>query len=178
MANEMELMGLFEKHVNKIRQSGNNNYVGLCPYHDDNKSSFSFEVTNGGQFICFACDETGNAIKFAKAMGEDPKPFYSDDYKTHKPLINSRVTAIADLTDKAEEYAENLCENYDKEYYIQIVGHHKGGLVFPYFNKDGIVDGLKYHKPNLHTEGNMSKRWYLEWMLDYYLLYYIMDTMY
>jgi len=168
MANEMELMGLFEKHVNKIRQSGNNNYVGLCPYHDDNKSSFSFEVTNGGQFICFACDETGNAIKFAKAMGEDPKPFYSDDYKTHRPLINSRVTAITDLTDKAEEYAENLGENYDKEYYIQIVGHHKGGLVFPYFNKDGIVDGLKYHKPNLHTEGNMSKRWYLEWMLDYY----------
>jgi 5S rRNA maturation endonuclease (ribonuclease M5) len=105
-------------------------------------------------------------------MGEDPRPFYD------KPLINNGTTTVknktvtpkVDLTDKAEEYAENLGENYDKEYYIkaQRVGHHKGGLVFPYFDKDGNVDGLKYHKPNLHTEGNMSKRWYLEWLMEYY----------
>jgi len=81
---------------------------------------------------------------------------------------NKTVTPKPDLTDKAEEYAENLGENYDKEYYAQRVGHHKGGLVFPYFDKDGNVDGLKYHKPNLHTEGNMSKRWYLEWLMEYY----------
>ena len=172
MVSEMTVMDLFQKHVKNIRPSGNNNYVGLCPYHDDSKSSFSFKGDSVGKFVCFACGEKGNAIKFAKDMGEDPRPFYD------KPLINNGTTTVknktvtpkVDLTDKAEEYAENLGENYDKEYYAkaQRVGHHKGGLVFPYFDKDGNVDGLKYHKPNLHTEGNMSKRWYLEWLMEYY----------
>ena len=117
MVSEMTVMDLFQKHVKNIRPSGNNNYVGLCPYHDDSKSSFSFKGDSTGKFYCFACGAKGNAIKFAKDMGEDPRPFYD------KPLINNGTTTVknktvtpkVDLTDKAEEYAENLGENYDKE---------------------------------------------------------------
>ena len=168
MANEVTAMDLYEKHIKKIKRSGNNNYVGLCPFHDDTHQSLGFNEI--GLYNCFTCGAKGNAISMAKHFNEDPRPFYD------KPLINNggttvknkTVTPKPDLTDKAEEYAENLGENYDKEYYAQRVGHHKGGLVFPYFDKDGNVDGLKYHKPNLHTEGNMSKRWYLEWLMEYY----------
>ena len=168
MVNEMTAMDLYEKHIKKIKRSGNNNYVGLCPFHDDTHQSLGFNEI--GLYNCFTCGAKGNAISMAKHFNEDPRPFYD------KPLINNggtmvknkTVTPKPDLTDKAEEYAENLGENYDKEYYAQRVGHHKGGLVFPYFDKDGNVDGLKYHKPNLHTEGNMSKRWYLEWLMEYY----------
>lgn len=168
MVNEMEVMDLFHRYVKNIRPSGNSNYVGLCPFHNDTHQSFGFN--EDGLYNCFTCGAKGNAITMARHFNEDPSPFYD------KSLINNgkatvkrkTVTPNIDLTDKAEEYAENLGENYDTEYYDQKVGHHKGGLVFPYFDSDGKVDGLKYHKPNLHTEGNMTKRWYLEWKIESY----------
>ena len=166
MVNEMTAMDLYEKHIKKIKRSGNNNYVGLCPFHDDTHQSLGFNEI--GLYNCFTCGAKGNAISMAKHFNEDPRPFYD------KPLINNggtmvknkTVTPKADLTDKAEEYAENLGENYDNEFYAQRVGWYKKRLTFPYFNNDGDVIGIKHHKK--YWEGDGEKKWYLEWMLDDY----------
>ena len=84
-------------YVPNLRPTGGDNYIGTCPHpdHDDKVPSFSvheFDMV----FHCFgsSCDWSGNAVDFAKHFGEDPKPFYSDGYKSNKPLINSRITAI------------------------------------------------------------------------------------
>ena len=76
----MTVMDLFQKHVKNIRPSGNNNYVGLCPFHDDTHQSLGFNEL--GLYNCFTCGAKGNAISMAKYFNENPRPFYSDDYKS------------------------------------------------------------------------------------------------
>ena len=92
MINESEVLSLFERHCNGIKSGGSNQYVGLCPFHDDTHHSFSFN--SEGLYNCKGCGESGNAVKFAKLQNEDPKPYYSDEYKrtdgkqTGKPIKN------------------------------------------------------------------------------------------
>jgi len=76
-----DIYQLFEKYVDDIKNGGTNQFLGRCPFpnHEDNKRSFSFNAD--GLYNCKGCGEQGNPVKFAKAMGENPKPFYSDDYK-------------------------------------------------------------------------------------------------
>lgn len=66
-----------DKHLRKVRQSGSNNIVALCPFHDDHTPSFSMSVVNG-LFICFSCGETGNFRKFLTQIGMTP-----DEIKYH-----------------------------------------------------------------------------------------------
>ena len=44
-------------------------YVGLCPFHDDKKPSFSVSV-NKQLYYCFGCGQGGNAIKFLMEIGK------------------------------------------------------------------------------------------------------------
>jgi 5S rRNA maturation endonuclease (ribonuclease M5) len=175
MTDEMTVMDLYEKYCDRIKSTGSSQYTSLCPFpdHPDRNPSFSFN-TLSTKYYCFGCSVSGNAITFAQFFGEDPTPFYSDDYKSNRTLINNGKTTVKnktvtpklDLTDKAEEYHENLGENYDNEFYAQRVGWHKKRLTFPYFNNDGDVIGIKHHKK--YWEGDGEKKWYLEWMLDDY----------
>lgn len=77
-----DVFGLFNNHVQNIKSSGTNQWIGNCPFpeHQDRKASFSFNSEHG-LYNCKGCGQEGNAIKFAKAMGENPEPYYSEDYK-------------------------------------------------------------------------------------------------
>ena len=77
-----DVFGLFNNHVQNIKSSGTNQWIGNCPFpdHQDRKASFCFNSEHG-LYNCKGCGEEGNAIKFAKAMGENPEPYYSEDYK-------------------------------------------------------------------------------------------------
>lgn len=66
-----------DKHLHKVRLSGSNNIVALCPFHDDHSPSFSMSLVNG-LFICFSCGETGNFRKFLMQIGMTP-----DEIKYH-----------------------------------------------------------------------------------------------
>ena len=83
MINESDVLSLFERHCEGIKSTGSSQYVALCPFHDDTRHSFSFNTANT-KYNCFGCNESGNAVKFAKKIGENHKPFYSDDYQTVK----------------------------------------------------------------------------------------------
>ena len=63
------MIELFERHVQNIRPGTGGEFKGLCPFHDDRKPSFSFNEE--GLFHCFGCKIQGNAIDFAKLVGED-----------------------------------------------------------------------------------------------------------
>ena len=79
-----DILGLFERHCDNLKGRGNQR-IALCPFHEDTKHSFSINI-DSGLYNCKACGESGNAVKFAKAFDDDPKPFYSDDYKS--PIKN------------------------------------------------------------------------------------------
>ena len=60
------------RHLKRVRQSGSNNIVALCPFHDDHSPSFSMSLVNG-LFICFSCGVTGNFRKFLTQIGMTPE---------------------------------------------------------------------------------------------------------
>ena len=79
MASEQEYLYLFQKKVKNIRAGSGGEYMGLCPFHDEKKPSFCFNI-RVGLYNCKSCVAEGNAVKFAKHFGIDPVPFYSDKY--------------------------------------------------------------------------------------------------
>lgn len=54
------------KHLKDATQSGDE-VLSLCPFHQDSKPSFHFNVRKG-LFICFACGEKGSAKKLARRL--------------------------------------------------------------------------------------------------------------
>lgn len=184
MVNEHEILNLFEHHCNGIKTSGGSQYTALCPFHDDTHHSFSFN-TQTTQYYCHTCDAKGNAVKFAKQFGENPKPFYSKDYK---PVKNGSITVVkpqkssetggksavklseSELRNKATGYMSNV--NYGDGlgfYQLNMVGKDNSGrTTFPYFSKNGkSVIGIKHHKSKSggqpYWEGDGKCKWYGEW---------------
>ena len=48
-----------------LKKSGNNRYVGVCPFHDDHSPSMTVNSTLG-IFKCFACGAGGDVFKFVE----------------------------------------------------------------------------------------------------------------
>ena len=175
-----DVLHLFEKHVDNIKSSGTNQWVGNCPFpnHPDRKASFCFNSEHG-LYNCKGCGEEGNAIKFAKAMGENPEPFYSDDYQATK-VIGGKTYYHALKETKKEVKVDKLLKIMNDKFVKQLpkeldnsihsvngVGMDDGCLTYPYFDADGNVDGIKRHKPKAKSWGNMKKRWYGIWHIEH-----------
>lgn len=47
----------------KIKKSGNDNILTLCPFHSDHKASFWLNINNG-VWLCFSCGLRGNLKRF------------------------------------------------------------------------------------------------------------------
>ena len=57
----------------KLRRSGANRYMGLCPFHDEKTASFTVHVVH--QFYkCFSCGAGGDVVKFVQE--KDGLSFY------------------------------------------------------------------------------------------------------
>ena len=159
MVSEMTVMDLFQKHVKNIRPSGNNNYVGLCPFHDDTHQSLGFNEL--GLYNCFTCGAKGNAILMAKHFNENPRPFYSDDYKSRNNGETTGKNTATDLTPIAEQYWSNLGIKAEDDTYASMVllGKDESGVkTFPYFDNEDRVIGIKHHKS--YWEGDGTLKWY------------------
>ena len=78
--NQSEVLALYDRYCGKIKSTGSNQYVAQCPFpdHPDKVQSFSFN-TMTSQYNCFGCNEKGNAVTFAKLMGDDPKNNFFQD---------------------------------------------------------------------------------------------------
>ena len=166
-----DVLSLFNKHCDKMQSLSGGQYVSLCPFHNDTKRSFSFN--EDGLYNCKACGESGNAITFAKAFNENPKPFFSNGYLKNRAKTGDNRTK--ELGGKVEYKNQNWDlfnqvfvkqlpdELRSRIYTVNQVGMDNKCLTFPYFNEEGVMDGIKRHKPNIKTWGNMNKRWYGIW---------------
>jgi len=178
--NESDIYELYSSYVDKIRATGSNQYIGQCPFHNDTKPSFAFEVIDG-KYICFSsnCGVKGNASQFAEAMNHpNPKMFwtstpsvtYTQPIKTEpiKTLRNGELKSF-------DTYKQNLKDNLDKipkdkeegrdiwdsnridEFGLGLT--NEGNWVYGYYDINNELIGYKYHKP-CSWKGNGKAKWY------------------
>ncbi|AKF40922.1 DNA primase [Mycoplasmopsis canis] len=61
--NKADIVSIISNYVS-LEKKGNN-YIGLCPFHQDNTPSFTVSPSKK-IYKCFACSESGNVITFIK----------------------------------------------------------------------------------------------------------------
>src|SRR5436190_16495698 len=58
----IDIVGVVGEYV-RLRKSGTNRYMGLCPFHTEKSPSFTVHVVH--QFYkCFSCGAGGDVVKF------------------------------------------------------------------------------------------------------------------
>ena len=96
--------------IEKVKKTGHNQFIGLCPFHDDTNPSFSFN-TDSGLYKCHSCDAQGNAYKLAKHLGHSKPHQYIKSNGSYQPL---NQVASGDLDKKHQVPQENLVEKLNK----------------------------------------------------------------
>lgn len=164
-----DILSLFHRYCVKVQGSGTQR-TSLCPFHNDTKRSFSFNIDKG-MYNCKACGVKGNAVTFAKHFGEDAKPFYSKDiggHPTKYSAVKQKDIDVADWQEFNEKFIKQLPDELRTPIHFEnMVGMDNGCLTYPYFNDDFVMEGIKRHKPNPKTWGNMKLRWYGIWHIKH-----------
>lgn len=53
----------YSKYLQQVKRLGEDEYLGLCPFHPDTHPSFNFN-SQTGLYLCRGCNKRGNAIHF------------------------------------------------------------------------------------------------------------------
>ena len=123
------------------------NLVGRCPFHDDQKNSFSVNLKTG-QWHCFSEDRGGNFIDFwAELNGVDTKEAYKQILEKYgkleepkqdkKPKQKYKNYSLAEYT-----FTKHLPEDFLKDTCGITTAKDKDGsqyLKMPYFNEENTT---------------------------------------
>ena len=123
------------------------NLVGRCPFHDDQKNSFSVNLKTG-QWYCFSEDRGGNFIDFwAELNGIDTKEAYKQILEKYgkleepkqdkKPKQKYKNYSLAEYT-----FTKHLPEDFLKDTCGITTAKDKDGsqyLKMPYFNEENTT---------------------------------------
>ena len=107
----------YSSELKKFKINGNNQAIGLCPFHNDKKPSLSINLMDG-RYNCFGCGEKGNTITFhakkhaisiseasVNLSGIDLKksklPVIFYDYRSEKGNLSFQVVRYSDKSFKA-----------------------------------------------------------------------------
>ena len=101
--NKPDYEAMFSGTLNKVKQTGQGQYIAQCPFHEDNNPSFTYETIEAGFYKCYGCDAKGNGVQYAKAM-ELPNP--------HQYINNTNGTNGTHFDKK--ENLTNLTISYKK----------------------------------------------------------------
>ncbi|HWB85630.1 MAG TPA: DNA primase [Bryobacteraceae bacterium] len=64
LKSSVDIVSVVGEYV-RLRKSGSNRYMGLCPFHNEKKPSFTVHVVH--QFYkCFSCGVSGDVVKFVQ----------------------------------------------------------------------------------------------------------------
>lgn len=135
----------YSSYIKKHKITGDQ-LVGVCPFHDDKKESFTANLKNG-QWHCFAEDRSGNFITFyAEINGIDTKEAYKqilEKYGALEPPESRRKAEKAPGPESytLEEYAFNkrLPVDFLKDTCGIATGKDRDKKSFvkmPYFNEE------------------------------------------
>ena len=177
----------FEKSLTGIQYGRNGQHKALCPFHDDNKTK-SFSFNDDGLWKCFGCDKGGSIKQFAMELGIEYNGTASGYTKNPKPKVEAEPIDYSLLKMKAEEWHDNLMrpifqknedERHKSKYSFwvrNLIGkNEQDRFTFPYFDDEGRVIAIKFHKDKdgqcgWHTSGHPDNtcKWYNGWNLSLY----------
>ena len=60
---EGNYQAFYSKYLQNVKSAGGNEYVALCPFHNDQKPSLNFN-NESGQYFCHGCGKKGDALHF------------------------------------------------------------------------------------------------------------------
>mgnify|MGYP003113960737 FL=1 len=161
------------EHVENIDEKQNDEFVGLCPFHNETRPSFTGNFEKG-VYHCKSCDAKGHAHDFLKHFGCDMSKFKNGQTnpsevnqihlkkhinKEKNKLTNNHLielkTTISDNNDINVKLPEKLANRYTqkaKEELLIKYQHSKSRLVFPITDEIGKVVQIYYHKPKPHFQ--------------------------
>jgi len=177
----------FEKSLTGIQSGRNGQHKALCPFHDDNKTK-SFSFNDDGLWKCFGCDKGGSIKQFAMELGIEYNGTASGYTKNPKPKVEAEPIDYSLLKMKAEEWHDNLMrpifqknedERHKSKYSFwvrNLIGkNEQDRFTFPYFDDEGRVIAIKFHKDKdgqcgWYTKGHPDNtcKWYNGWNLRLY----------
>src|SRR5215467_1748496 len=105
----------------KLKKAGAQNYLGLCPFHDEKTPSFSVHATR--QFFhCFGCGKSGDVFKFVQEREQIsfPEAVRLVAEKMGIPLPRMQYSSESEAEDagkrgKLIEMHEQACRFFEKE---------------------------------------------------------------
>jgi len=140
----------YKKYLQKSRKNGNS-LIAKCPFHQDDKPSFSVDLING-KYHCFGCEEKGNYISFkAKMDNKDTLTVYQElcDYYNIDPKeIEMPEDVVITKPFSLETYAEGkrLPQVYLEKVW-KITGYKKG-IKIPYMDENEKVVATRFRGEN------------------------------
>ena len=175
--------GLFSAYIKKFKPVGSSSsqFIGLCPFHEDSKESFTM-TTETGLCNCFSCGYKANAYKFAKDVGHpNPKEFIVEKNGVARPTASSLKPPVAeppppvDLDKLMNQYKSNLTNNMDHyptiwdEKLIDKIGiglDTNNKFHFAHHDENGNIIAIRTHKGKIVGDGR--SKWYLRHLIASY----------
>jgi len=153
----------------KISGSDSHQYSGLCPFHDDKKPSFSFNIGTGLS-KCFAGCFKGNAYQFAAKIGVSNPNMYIDNNET-KPILRLHQSTPKNIEPIGVEYLqahpELNCPAWEMSIVQELsIGYENDTFQFSHFDSDGSVIAVHEHKGRVKGDG--KAKWYPAHCVDEY----------
>lgn len=131
--------------IKKYKITGDN-LIGLCPFHEDRKDSFSVDLTTG-KWHCFAEDESGNFVTFwAKLHGISSGDAYKEILKKYnayrEPETKAKPKPQGPESYSVEQYSfeKRLPVKFLTERCLVTTAKERSGTTYlrmPYLTEDG-----------------------------------------
>ena len=132
----------YKKYLNGAKKNGDS-LIARCPFHDDDKPSFSVDITSG-KYHCFGCEEKGNFISFkAKMENKDTQTVYQELCELYNISLQNdnsleNEPPLQEFSLKAYSRDKFLPEVYLER--IWKITDYKKGIKIPYYDdKDNLV---------------------------------------
>lgn len=142
----------YKRYLKTVKQIGGDEYMALCPFHEDKDPSFNFNDKTG-QYYCHGCHKKGDPIHFyAKQHGLDTKRDFrkvlegiADDFGIsleEKP--KGKIVEAYNYVDAGGEVIFQVCRKEPKDF-LQRRPNGKGGWIY----KVKEVEKVLYHLPKV-----------------------------
>lgn len=134
---------------------------GLCPFHEDSRSSFSCNLVTG-VWICFAGCGAGNIYQFAEKVGIDRSKIYKRFDFSDGPKRTKQTQIVPELSierkRQALKYHNFLIDNWNEikkpsPWSVEVIERTYTGydkqldtFTFVYTNQVGQATNLRWHK--------------------------------
>lgn len=119
------------------------NWVGLCPFHDDKNPSM-YVSPRLGIFKCFVCDSGGNAVHFLMEHEKISYPealrYLAKKYNIH--IEEEEAKTDEELAQQSENESLFALNNYAEKYFINQLFNTEDGrnIALSYFKERGFKE--------------------------------------